>query len=208
LAGEYGALWLLAAVSAVGLPGPGDSALIAAGLLAADGYLSLPVVLVTAFVGCLAGRAAGYWLGSAGGCPLIQRPGPLHGFRHKTLEKGDALFTRYPRFAPLLAPAVVSGIYRVSWRMFAIASALAGTTWVLSTALGGYFIGPAAADILADIGVRGAIAIVIISALGLLGRRLWRSRDPHTTQPTSAQTHGPEDAATPTPTNTRRDRVP
>jgi membrane protein DedA with SNARE-associated domain len=120
----------------------------------------------------------GYWLGSAGGRPLIQRPGPLHGFRQKTLEKGDALLARFPRFAPLLAPAVLSGIYRVSWRVFAIASALVGTSWVLSTALGGYFIGPAAADILADIGVRGAIAIVVISALGLVGRRLWRSRDP------------------------------
>jgi membrane protein DedA with SNARE-associated domain len=38
----------------MGFPGPGDSALIAAGLLAADGDLSLGVVLVTAFMACLA----------------------------------------------------------------------------------------------------------------------------------------------------------
>jgi hypothetical protein len=70
VAGEYAALAFLAAVSAIGLPGPGDSALIAAGLLAAEGELSLSVVLVVAFLGCVAGREIGYWVGSVGGRSL------------------------------------------------------------------------------------------------------------------------------------------
>jgi membrane protein DedA with SNARE-associated domain len=178
VAGEYAALVLLAAVSAVGLPGPGDSALIAAGLLAAEGHLRLSVVLVLAFLGCLVGRAVGYWLGSAGGRPLMERPGPLQRFRYRTIEKGDHLFQRLPRVAPLLLPAALSGIYRVTWAIFALASVLAAAWWTLATGLGAYFLGPAAADILSDIGVRGAIAVAIIAALGLLYRHLLQRRNP------------------------------
>jgi membrane protein DedA with SNARE-associated domain len=182
VAGEYAALVLLVAVSAVGLPGPGDSALIAAGLLAAEGHLRLSVVLVLAFLGCLVGRALGYWLGSSGGRPLLERPGPLQRFRHRTIEKGDHLFQRFPRLAPLLAPAALSGIYRVPWPIFAVASVLVAAWWTLATGLGAYLLGPAAADILSDIGVRGVIAIMIIASLGLLYRYLLRRRNPPETE--------------------------
>jgi membrane protein DedA with SNARE-associated domain len=182
VAGEYAALVLLTAVSAVGLPGPGDSALIAAGLLAAEGHLRLSLVLVLAFLGCLIGRAVGYWLGSSGGRPLLERPGPLHGFRNRTIEKGDGLFRRFPRLAPLLAPAALSGIYRVPWPIFAAASLVVGTWWTLATGLGAYFLGPAAADLLSDIGVRGVIAIIIIALVGLLYRYLLQRRDPPQTE--------------------------
>ena len=182
MAGEYAALVLLAAVSAVGLPGPGDSALIAAGLLAAEGHLRLSVVLVLAFLGCLAGRALGYWLGLVGGRSRRERPGPLQRFRCRTIEKGDHLFRRFRRVAPLLLPAALSGIYRVTWPVFAVASVLAGAWWTLATGLGAYFLGPAAADILSDIGVRGALAVVIIGALGLLYRYLLQRRNPPETE--------------------------
>jgi membrane protein DedA with SNARE-associated domain len=178
VAGEYAALMLLTAVSAAGLPGPGDSALIAAGLLAAEGHLRLSVVLVLAFLACLAGRAVGYWLGSAGGRPLMVQPGPLQRFRSRTIEKGDQLFRRFPRVAPLLLPAILSGIYAVRWPAFAVASVLIAAWWTLATGLSAYLLGPAAADILSDIGVRGAIAVVIVAALGLLYRYLLQRRNP------------------------------
>jgi membrane protein DedA with SNARE-associated domain len=185
VAGEYAALVLLAAISAAGVPGPGDSALIAAGLLAAEGHLRLSVVLAFAFIACLVGRALGYWLGIAGGRPLLERPGPLLRFRQRTIEKGDHLFDRFPRLAPLLAPAALSGIYRVGRPTFAVASIVAAAWWTLVTGLGAYFLGPAAADILSDVGVRGAIAIAIIAALGMLYRYLRHRRNPPQT-PTRA----------------------
>jgi membrane protein DedA with SNARE-associated domain len=178
VAAEYAALVLFAVVSAVGVPGPGDSALIAAALLAAEGHLRLSLVLLLAFLGCLVGRAVGYWVGSAGGRTLLERPGPLQGFRGRTLSKGDRLFRRFSWLAPLLAPAVLSGIYRVAWPVFAVASVVIATWWTLATGLGAYLLGPAAADILSDLGVRGATAVAIIAALALLCRYLIQRRNP------------------------------
>jgi membrane protein DedA with SNARE-associated domain len=106
----------------------------------------------------------------------MERPGPLRRFRCRTIEKGDHVFQRFHRLAPLLLPAALSGIYRVPWPIFAVASVLAAAWWTLATGLGAYFLGPAAADILSDVGVRGVIAIMIIAALGLVYRYLVQRR--------------------------------
>jgi membrane protein DedA with SNARE-associated domain len=183
VAGEYGALVLLAAVSVVGLPGPVDSALIAAGLLAAEGHLRLSAVIVLAFLACLAGRALGYWPGSAGGRPLMERPGPLQRFRSPHDRKGRPPVPTIPSGRPVIASAALSGIYRVTRPVFAVSSVLVAAWWTLATGLSAYFLGPAAADILSDIGVRGAIAVVIIAALGLPYRYLLQRRNPPHSEP-------------------------
>lgn len=176
--GEYTILLVLAVVGGVGVPGPGDSALIAAGLLAADGHLSLPLVLLFAFVGCWAGRMVGYQLGAKGGRSLLQRPGRLEGFRSGTLAKGDHLFRRFPRLAVLIAPAVVGGIHQVRPRAFALAAVVVALNWTLMTGLLSYFLGEAAKDLLGAAGVKSVIVIVVFAVLGLTYRYLWQRRRP------------------------------
>jgi membrane protein DedA with SNARE-associated domain len=175
---EYGLLALMAAVTAAGTPGPGDSALIAAALLANEGKLALAVVLVVAFLGALIGRAGGYAVGVKGGRPLLERPGRTEGFRRRTLAKGDHAFDWFPRFAPLIAPSPVAGIHRVPLPVFALASLKFCLAWTLGTGLNWYYLGPAAKDVLNDIGIKGAIVIVVIAAIGLAYRYLWQRRGP------------------------------
>jgi membrane-associated protein len=179
VAAEYAILLGLAAVAGVGVPGPGDSALIASALLAAEGNLSLPLVLIVAFAGSLVGRMVGYQLGAKGGRPLIERPGWFEGFRSKAVAKGDQLFERFPRLAILIAPAPVSGIHDVTMRSFAVASVVVSTTWTVSTVLIAYFLGDEAKDALSDIGIKGVIVIIALAATGLLYRYLWRRWRPH-----------------------------
>jgi membrane protein DedA with SNARE-associated domain len=176
---EYAILLVLAAVAGVGVPGPGDSALIAAALLAAEGSLTLALVLVLAFLGSLAGRMIGYELGAKGGRPLMERPGWFEGFRSRAVAKGDHLFERFPRAAILIAPAPLSGIHDVMLRSFVVASVVVSTTWTLSTGLVAYFLGDEAKDALSDIGIKGVIVIVALAATGLLYRYLWRRWRPH-----------------------------
>lgn len=176
MVGEYAALLALAGIGGVGVPGPGDSGLIAAALLAADGYLNLTAVLIVAYVGCFVGRMAGYRLGATGGRPLMERPGFSQRFRSRMLAKGDDLFERFPRIAVLLAPAPLAGIYRVRRSIFFLASLLVTLNWTLFTGLISYFIGEAALDVIGRAGLKGALVIVVLATAGVSSRYLWHRR--------------------------------
>jgi membrane protein DedA with SNARE-associated domain len=178
MAGEYAALLAFAVLGGAGLPGPGDAGLIAAALLAAEGHLSLGVVLVVAYIGCLVGRIIGYQVGARGGRALLERPGWFGGIRSATLVKGDRVFQRFPRSAVLIAPAAISGIYAVPPPIFALASLLVGLSWVLSTGLIAYFLGEAALEVIGSAGFRGFLVIVVLVGLGLVLRYLWHRRRP------------------------------
>ena len=53
---------------------PGDSLLVTAGILAAHGTLSLPLVMIAGVGGAVAGDSAGYLLGEKTGPRLFRRP--------------------------------------------------------------------------------------------------------------------------------------
>ena len=178
MAGQWALLFALAAVTGIGVPGPGDSALIAGGVIASAGNANLAAVLVVAFLGAVVGRGIGYRIGYVGGRPLMERPGRLQAFRLRTVAKGDALFERFPRVAPLIIPAAVAGIHRVKLPVFILATVVASLGWTLSTGLVAYFFGPAAKQILSDIGMKGGIAVIVIAGIGFLYRYLWQRRHP------------------------------
>src|SRR5213593_4541453 len=73
----YVVLFVLVALESLGLPLPGETALLTAAALAAAGHLSLVGVIVAAAVGAIAGDTAGYWIGRTGGLPLVRRYGRL-----------------------------------------------------------------------------------------------------------------------------------
>ena len=157
-------------------PGPGDSALVAAALLAADGHLSLALVLLFGFLGSLVGRVTGYVVGVKGGRSLLLAPGRFEGFRRGTVEKGDNLFKRYPKIAVLLVPSAISGIYRVPRVIFGCASVAVCSSWTLSTGLISYLLGEAAKDLIGSAGTKAVLVIVLLAGIGLTYRYIWRRR--------------------------------
>jgi membrane-associated protein len=176
MAGEYAALLPFAVLGGIGVPGPGDGGLIAAALLAAEDHLSLAVVLVVAYIGCLIGRMIGYQVGAKGGRAVMKRPGWFSGLRSATLTKGDRVFQRFPRTAVLIAPAPIAGIYAVPPPIFALASLLVGLSWVLSTGLIAYFLGEAALEVVGRAGFKGFHVVVVLVGLGLVLRYLRHHR--------------------------------
>ena len=89
---EYVGLALGSFVSWLGLPGPGEPLLIAAGILAARNRLALEDVLVIAFAGAITGGIAGLVGREGGGPPGLERPGPLYGMRMRALARGEEVF--------------------------------------------------------------------------------------------------------------------
>ena len=67
-------LFAVVMIESFGIPLPGETALIAFGVLAAQGHYSLVSVIAIAATGAIVGDNLGYWLiGRAGGRALFRR---------------------------------------------------------------------------------------------------------------------------------------
>ena len=175
---DYVGVALAAAISWVGLTGPGEAALIAASISAAQGHVDIVGVLAVAWVGAMGGGTVGWLIGLRGGRSLIGKPGPLHHTRKRLLRYGDDVYARRGWLAVYLAPSWMAGVSGMPARRFAPANAIASLLWSLTIGLGAFLAGPSIADIVGDVGVAGLVALIgfaVISAL-LTNRRRQRRR--------------------------------
>jgi len=171
--GDYVGLAGAAAASWAGLPGPGEAALITAGVLAAHHKLDLLSVVATAWLGATLGGTAGWWIGLKAGREVVTKPGPLHHLRIAALERGDRFYARFGVVAVFFAPSWVAGIHGMRAVSFIAANAVSALIWALLFGLGAYFVGPTVTDLVVDIGLVGGIVIgglVVAAVAGMLVR--------------------------------------
>jgi membrane protein DedA with SNARE-associated domain len=161
-----GASWAL-------LPGPGEAALIAAGISAAHHHLDLAAVVAVAWAGASAGGTAGWIVGVRGGRELLTARGPLHRLRLALIARGDRFYERYGLVAVLFTPSWIAGIHDMRWSRFVPANAISGLTWALSVGVGAYLLGPSITDIVADAGLAGGalVGVLFVLAVVLVLRR-------------------------------------
>lgn len=128
---------------------PGDSLLITAGLIAAQGYLDITVLNLSLIAAAIAGDQVGYLFGKKTGPKLFNREKSLlfnkdHLIKAKHFyEKygGRAIiYARFVPFARTFAP-IVAGIGDMNYRKFVSYNIFGGIFWVLSMTLLGYFFG-------------------------------------------------------------------
>jgi len=173
---DYGALALGAAASWIGLPGPGEPLLIAAGLLAAKHKLDIGSVVLVAFAGAAGGGLAGWLLGLMLGRKVLEFPGPLLPMRRRILARGDEIFSRYTVLAILTAPAPMAGIHKVRTSTYLTTNFVGAAVWAASIGFGAYFIGPAIVDFVSDLGWVTSIALAVLVLLGVLAELRRRRR--------------------------------
>jgi len=102
----------------LGIPLPGETITIAGGFLAGNHELNYWLVLLCALAGASIGGNCGYWIGRAGGWPLLLRTGKLLRVPELKLEKLKTEFTENA------GKAVLIGRFIALLRIFA--SPLAG----------------------------------------------------------------------------------
>jgi membrane protein DedA with SNARE-associated domain len=170
---DYAGLALAAGASWVGLPGPGEPLLIAAGILAADHKLDIGSVLVAAFAAAWAGGMLGWLIGLKVGRGLLSAPGPLRSFRLRLLASGDEIFKRYVAIAVFIAPSFVSGIYGIRPPVYLLWNTFWAVVWTVGIGLGAYYAGPPVVDLVGDIGwfSLGALAVLILAVVLVTVRR-------------------------------------
>ena len=84
-------------VESMGIPVPGEIALVAASLLAVSGYADIWWVAVAGSLGAIIGDSIGYWVGHRGGRPFLERLGrrfPRH-MGPVQLAKAERTFQRW-----------------------------------------------------------------------------------------------------------------
>jgi membrane protein DedA with SNARE-associated domain len=171
---DYIGVYLASVASWSVFPGPGEAALVAAGISAGHGHLDLASVLAVAWAGATTGGVAGWIVGVRGGRELLTAPGPLHHLRLGLIARGDRFYERYGPVAVLLTPSWIAGIHHMRWSRFLSANALSALTWALSIGLGAYLVGPSVTDIVADAGLAAASlvgALFVIAVVLVLRRR-------------------------------------
>ena len=175
----YAAVFALIAVETMGIPVPGETALIGAALLAHDGRLEITVLVALAAAAAILGDNVGFAIGRKGGRRLFEMPGPFHAQRLAALDAGEPFFKRHGPKAVFLgrwvaglriASAWLAGMNRMEWPRFLFWNALGGICWATSIGLGVYFVGHAFEEI---IGVGGIVAAGVVGA-GLLALLVWR----------------------------------
>jgi membrane protein DedA with SNARE-associated domain len=173
----YLALALLVGLESTGVPVPGETALIAGGLLAYEGEMAIVPVIAIAAAAAIVGDNAGYLIGRHGGRRLLEAPGPLEHHRLSIIAKGEPFFEAHGPKAVFLgrwvaglriAAAWLAGITRMRWRTFFFWNMLGGVAWAISVGLAAYLLGPVAKKIVEDLGI-GAIALVVAAALAYGG---------------------------------------
>ncbi len=184
---DYGLLFLFGIVSleSAGLWLPGETALIAAGVYASNGHLSIAGVIAVAAVAAIVGDNAGYWLGREGGRRLLQRYALLRRFTDRALPPAERFFERHGGKAVFLARffggvrvtgAWMAGITRMSWWRFLFWNAAGGIVWAIAVGLVAFYVGKAAADALARYGIYAAIVAGIMLVLAIAVLHIWRRR--------------------------------
>jgi membrane-associated protein len=127
---------------------PGDSLLFAAGAFAANGSLSIVVLLLSLIAAAILGDTANYWIGHFLGHRLINarrrviKPEHL-AYTHEFFEKYGGKTVIIARFVPIVrtfAP-FVAGLGSMSYGRFMAYNAVGGVAWVLLCTLAGYLFG-------------------------------------------------------------------
>ena len=146
----YPGLFLLIVLESTMVPVPSLLVMPFAGYLASTGDFSLPVILVINSAGALTGSLLSYWLGAAGGKPLLLRYGKYLFIRPKDIEKTESYFAKHGgktifigRFLPVVRHliSIPAGIARMPLPSFLTLTFLGATIWGGGLMILGYQLG-------------------------------------------------------------------
>lgn len=150
---------------------PGDSLLFTAGILAAEGYLDIWLVLLLLSAAGIIGDSVGYSIGRRLGPRIFSKEESLL-FSKSHIEKAQAFFDKHgpktimiARFVPIIrtfAPTL-AGVGKMYYPKFLFYNVIGGLFWIFSVTLLGYYLGLKVENI--EVYILPGIAIIILISL-------------------------------------------
>jgi membrane protein DedA with SNARE-associated domain len=167
----------LIGLESMGVPSPGETALVLAAVLASQGQLNIWLVILIAAGSAILGDNIGYLLGRHLGRDVLESRGPFHERRKRVIAMGDRYFKKHGaktvfigRWIALIrfATAWLAGINEMPLRVFFPWNAAGGITWAITYGLVGYYGGDAVAHVLERVGIIAAIVLGVAIVGGLV----------------------------------------
>jgi membrane protein DedA with SNARE-associated domain len=193
----------LIGLESMGVPSPGETALVLAAVLASQGHLNIWLVILIGAGSAIVGDNIGYWLGRELGREVLEAAGPFRKRRVMLIAVGDRFFKRHGaktvfigRWIALIrfATAWLAGINRMRFLTFFVWNAAGGITWAVAYGLVGYYGGEAVAHVLERAGIVAAIVLCVALVVGVVvlkrGERA-ATRRLHAEQERSGSAGGP-----------------
>jgi membrane protein DedA with SNARE-associated domain len=131
-------------------PFPSEVVVPPAGYLAAQGRMSLWLVVLAGVAGSLFGAIFNYWLAAKWGRPFFEKYGRYMFISQKTLARADSFFEQHGHistFIGRLIPGIrqyislPAGLVRMDMLLFSLFTAFGALIWVVVLALLGYWLG-------------------------------------------------------------------
>lgn len=185
----YLALFALVGAESLGIPVPGETALVTAGIYAGHTHRLSPwLIFAVASAAAIVGDNIGFWLGHAGGYPLARRYGPKVRLDERKLKTARYLFDRhggkvvfFGRFVSVLRTyaAFLAGTSKMRWRRFLPANAAGGILWAAIYTWAAYLAGHALQQASSTITwvLAGAAVLAIAAGLLVIRRQTGRLAD-------------------------------
>jgi len=172
--------WIVAAVVALesmGIPAPGETALVTAAIFAGTTHrLNIAFVIIAAAIGAIVGDNIGYFVGRRFGYRLLIKHGSLIRIHPGRLKLGQYLFARhggkvvfFGRFVAVLRAlaALLAGINDMDWRRFVFFNATGGIVWAGGYGMAAYLVGERIERLRGSLAVLGAVAVATLCAGGI-----------------------------------------
>lgn len=185
---HYGIIALFFAIllETLGLPLPGESALIASAVAAGAGDLNIWSVILAAYVAAVLGDNIGYLIGRRYGRAVILRHGARIGITHDKYRRAEIAAQRFgplmvigARFVILLRQlnGLVAGTIGMHWAAFLGANLIGAALWVGFWSAVAYHLGHSVSLLPWIWNHLSVVAMVAVPLLmGLLGVLYWRQR--------------------------------
>lgn len=178
----YWAVVLLVGLEGIGVPVPGETALVSAALFAGSSHeLDIATVVLVAIVGAVAGDNLGFWLGRLLGTRLLHRYGRYVGLDDARLKLGQYLFRHYGgwlvgggRFVTVLRTLApfLAGANRMPWPRFFVFNLIGGALWCAAIAGAAYGLGKEIHRLMGPIG----LTLLVVAVIGLVLAFRWLKR--------------------------------
>ena len=178
----YWAVFLFVGIESLGIPLPGETALIVAGTFAGKNHHLNPWgIFAVASAGAIIGDNIGYWVGDKGGFRLLKKYGHYIRLDEPKLKVGRYVFDRhggkvvfFGRFVSVLRTyaAFLAGTNRMHYRRFLVFNAAGGILWSAIYTFAAYLLGTTLQKNSGTINlVLGVVAAVVILTVILFVRR-------------------------------------